>query len=267
MIRRTAKTADKHVLYELSVQEPENDLDLAERVYHKHRGAAPRLLREDFCGTAALSCEWVKRNAAHRAIGVDLDPKVLEWGRRHHLAAIEPSAAERVTLVEANVLDVRVPKADLTLAMNFSYWVFKTRAELRGYLRSAHRALKPDGVLLLDAFGGSDSQVLIAEKTEYTDEGFTYVWDQAVFNPIANDITCYIHFEFPDGTELRRAFAYHWRLWSLREICEALIETGFKTADVYWEGDGANGDGDGIFRKRRCAKNSLGWIAYIAAAK
>lgn len=267
MIQRSARTSDRHVLYELSVQEPEADLDLAERVYRKHRGAAPRLLREDFCGTAVLSCEWAKRSAANYAIGVDLDPGVLEWGKRHHVAALDPSVAERVTLVEANVLDVQRPKADLTLAMNFSYWVFKTRAELLGYLGSASRALKPDGVLVLDAFGGSDAQVVIEEKTERPDDGFTYVWDQAAFDPITNDITCYIHFEFPDGTELRRAFGYHWRLWSLREICEALLDVGFTTADVYWEGDGPGGNGNGIFRRRRRAENTAGWIAYVVAVK
>jgi SAM-dependent methyltransferase len=184
---RSGGTSDRYELYELSVQEPEADLDLAERVYRKHRGRAPRLLREDFCGTAALSCAWVKRNAANRAIGVDLNPGVLEWGRRHHAAALSASAAERVTLVEANVLDVHRPKVDLTLAMNFSYWVFKTRAELLRYFGSAHRALKPEGVLVLDAFGGSDAQALAEEKTEYPDEGFTYVWERAAFNPITND--------------------------------------------------------------------------------
>ena len=264
---RRAKTADKHVLYELSVQEPESDLDFAERIYAKHRGKRPTLLREDFCGTAVLSSEWVKRRVTNRALGVDLDNNVLNWGRRHHVSRLSRDAAARLQLVRADVLQVGTPKADVTLAMNFSYWVFKTRLELLNYFRSAYRALKPDGVFVLDAFGGSDSQVVLEEKTEYEDEGFTYVWDQAAFNPISDEITCHIHFEFPDGSEMRRAFTYHWRLWSLAEVCEALRDAGFKTADVYWEGDGEDGEGDGIFRRRKRAENSEGWIAYIVAAK
>lgn len=266
---RSARAVDKHVLYELSVQEPEGDLDFVERVYRKHRGAAPRLLREDFCGTAALSCEWVRRNGANHAIGVDLDPKVLEWGRRRHVAGLDNSAAARVRLIEANVLDVHEPEVDLTLALNFSYWVFKTRAELLGYFRLAWRSLKPDGVFVLDAFGGSEAQVVLQERKRVRNNGstFTYVWDQADFNPITNDITCHIHFEFPDGTVLGRAFTYDWRLWSLREICEALIETGFQSADVYWEGDDGNGGGNSLFRRRSYAENCKGWIAYIVTVK
>ena len=267
MVRRTARTADRHVLYELSVQEPEADLDFAERFYRKMRGKRPTLLREDFCGTAAISCEWVRRRRSNLALGVDLDPKVLAWGRKHNLAALSESAAERVRLVEADVLDVQRPKADMTLAMNFSYWIFKTRPELLRYLRSAYKALKRDGVMVLDAFGGSDAQVILEEKTKIDGRGFTYVWDQAKFNPINNDLTCYIHFDFPDGTRMRRAFTYHWRLWSLTEVCEALREVGFRTADVYWEGEDEDGEGDSIFRLRKRAENTEGWIAYIVAAK
>ena len=159
------------------------------------------------------------------------------------------------------------PKADVTLAMNFSYWVFKTRAELLAYFRSARRGLKADGVFVLDLFGGTEAQVLIEEKTEYVDEGFTYVWDQDGYNPITNETTCRIHFEFPDGSEMRNAFVYHWRMWTPMEVCEALRESGFAQVDVYWEGDGEDGDGDGIFKKRRRAENCEGWIAYVVAAK
>ena len=266
MRKLTARTADKHVLYERSVQAPDADLDFAERQYRRRRDKPPRLVREDFCGTAAISCEWVGRRRSNLAIGVDLDPDVLAWGRRHNLAPLG-DAAKRVTLVEADVLDVQRPKADLTLATNFSYWVFKTRPELMRYFVSAYRSLRPDGVMVLDAFGGSEARVVLKEKTKVKGRGFTYVWDQAAFNPITNEITCHIHFEFPDGTSLRRAFTYHWRLWSLIEICEALRDAGFRTADVYWEGDDETGGGNGIFRRATRAENTLGWIAYVVAAK
>ena len=266
MAKLTAKNSDKHFLYELSVQEPEADLDFAERLYRKARGKYPSLLREDFCGTAAISCEWVKRRRSNRSLGVDLDAKVLEWGRRHNLAPLGEKA-ERVTLVEGDVLDVLRPKADLTLAMNFSYWIFKTRPELIYYLRAAYKALKPDGMMMLDAFGGSDAQVVLHEKKRVAGHGFTYVWEQAKFNPVNSDITCHIHFEFRDGTVMRRAFTYHWRLWTLVEVCEALRVAGFRTADVYWEGEDADGEGNGIFRRTKRAENAPGWIAYIVAAK
>ena len=34
---------------------------------------AQRVIREDFCGTANTSCEWVRRRSTNRAIGVGLD--------------------------------------------------------------------------------------------------------------------------------------------------------------------------------------------------
>jgi SAM-dependent methyltransferase len=265
--RLTAKTADRHVLYELSVQEPEVDVDFAERVYRALRGKAPRLLREDFCGTAAVSCEWVRRRRGNRALGVDLDASVLEWCRRHHVSRLDADQAARVSLVQADVLDVAAPKADLTLAMNFSYWIFKTRDELLAYFRSARRGLKADGLFVLDAFGGTEAQDVLEDRTGYPGKGFTYVWEQAGFDPITNETTCRIHFEFADGSAMRNAFVYHWRMWSPIEVCEALREAGFRTADVYWEGDGADGKGDDVFRRRRRAENCAGWIAFIVGAK
>ncbi|MFN7589412.1 MAG: hypothetical protein ACK5UQ_13115, partial [Planctomycetota bacterium] len=68
----TARTADRHVLYQLSVQAPETDARFYDRWFRKYAGRPLRLLREDFCGTAVLACHHVKRHPENRAIGVDL---------------------------------------------------------------------------------------------------------------------------------------------------------------------------------------------------
>ena len=83
------------------------------------------------------------------------------------------------------------------------------------------------------------------EKTKY--DGFTYIWEQASYYPITGEMTCYIHFKFPDGSKMKRAFEYTWRLWTLPEIVEMLGETGFKNPTVYWEGTDEDGEGDGVF--------------------
>jgi cyclopropane fatty-acyl-phospholipid synthase-like methyltransferase len=114
---------------------------------------------------------------------------------------------------------------DAVLAMNFSYYLFTTRELLKAYFERARAALKDDGVLFLDAFGGYEAHRELEERTEYDD--FTYVWDQASFDPIHHHMTCLIHFEFPDGSEMKRAFEYYWRLWTLPEIRELLVEAGF----------------------------------------
>ena len=94
---------DRHVLYEAAVQSVEAGLDFMERIYRRQNGKRFKRFREDFCGTAALSCEWVKRRKSHQSWGIDLHAPTLAWGRRHRLAHFGDTA-ERVQLIEGDVL-------------------------------------------------------------------------------------------------------------------------------------------------------------------
>jgi hypothetical protein len=120
------------------VQHAEHDLDALEHIYKLRNRRAPLLLREDFCGTAASACEFVQRGERRRAWGVDLHRATLEWARRHRLPPLG-DAARRVTLICDDVRHVTRPRVDMVLGLNFSYWVFKTRAEVRGYFRAVRR--------------------------------------------------------------------------------------------------------------------------------
>ena len=51
----TAKTADRHELYQLSVQAPETEVEFMTRTFRKLYGRKPLEMREDFCGTALFS--------------------------------------------------------------------------------------------------------------------------------------------------------------------------------------------------------------------
>ncbi len=260
-----ASTADRHALYEHSVQDPESELEFVAGTFRKLRGRPMKSLREDFCGTANTACAWVKSDSKHTAIGVDLDAEVLNWGQTHHVSGLGP-AAQRIRLVQGDVLRVRTDPVDAVLAMNFSYYLFTTRDQLRFYFERARAALVADGVLFLDAFGGYEAHQELEERTEYDD--FTYVWDQAAFNPINQHMSCYIHFEFPDKSQLHRAFEYHWRLWTLPEIRELLLEAGFERATVYWEGtDRKTGEGNGIYAPSERGDADAGWICYLVAEK
>ena len=135
--RTRARLADRYDLYERAVQEPDADIDLIRRVFRRHFGRPPHLLREDFCGTAVFACEWVKRHAENRAWGIDLDPVPLAWGREHHVAKLGPQRAARLKLIEGNVLDVGHERVDVTVAFNFSYFLFRTREALRVYFEKA----------------------------------------------------------------------------------------------------------------------------------
>ena len=68
-----AGQADRHQLYELSVQCSEAEVDFVLDTFKTLRGRPPALVREDFCGTANVCCEWVRRNKKLHAIGIDLD--------------------------------------------------------------------------------------------------------------------------------------------------------------------------------------------------
>jgi SAM-dependent methyltransferase len=248
------------------------DLDFIERVYRSRRGRRFRDFREDFCATAHLAAQWVLRRPGNRAWGVDLDPRPLEWCRRHRLPVLR-DAARRLTLLRRDVRRVRAPKVDVVAALNFSYWVFKRRAELLEYFRAVRRSLRPGGLLVVNAFGGTEAMGELVERRRIAARNavdgspigpFTYLWEHASFNAIDHHIVCHIHFHFPDGTRMRRAFSYDWRLWGLPEITEAMLEAGFGEAQVYVEGwDDKKNVADGTYRLRRRFTNQEGWLAYV----
>jgi cyclopropane fatty-acyl-phospholipid synthase-like methyltransferase len=259
----TARTADRHVLYQLSVQDTETEARFLSRLFKKLRGRPARTLREDFCGTALLCAEWVKRDG-RTAVGIDLDRKVLDWGIEHNLAPIgEPG--NRVRLLEQDVRKPCPGPFDITVALNFSYFVFYTREEMRGYFESVRKSMAKDGLFFLDAYGGYESWQPMEEPRRM--KGFTYVWDQDEIDAINNRVVNHIHFEFKDGTKMKKAFTYEWRLWTLTEITELLHEAGFSRSTVYWEDADEKGEGTNVFRPKKAAKQEAAWIAYIVAER
>jgi len=262
----TAKTADKHLLYQYSVQSPDEDVKFLSRVYKKIRGKTALHFREDFCGTALLCSHWVKRGAEYTAEGFDIDPDPVSWGIEHNFESLG-EAASRATL---HLKDVREPShqgPDVRAAQNFSYFVFKKRAELVEYCRAAYRDLAPDGIFVMDIYGGPESMDEM-EEVRKIEEGFTYVWDQASYWPATGDYRSHIHFRFKDGTEMKRAFSYDWRLWSLMEVKDVLEEVGFARVDTYWEGTDEDGEsGNGVYRKSKRGENCQAWVTYLVGIK
>ncbi|RMH26621.1 MAG: class I SAM-dependent methyltransferase [Planctomycetota bacterium] len=259
-----ADTADRHDLYQRSVQCVEDEVAFIDERFREIRGREARSVREDFCGTAAMACAWAAHAPNATAVGVDIDPEVLAWGRAHNLAALPEDARGRVTLIEGDVLTVQTEPVDAIAAMNFSYWLFMDRPTLLAYFRSLRAALKPDGLLFLDAYGGYEAHQVIEEERDC--EGFTYIWDQADFDPITHRMQCYIHFHFPDKSKMERAFSYVWRLWSLPELKELLLEAGFTEVQFWWEGADEDGDGNGVFERVERGDADAGWICYLIAA-
>lgn len=262
-----AKQADKYDLYQQSVQEPEHEVAFFDRVYRAEFGDKPMVLREDFCGTHAICCQWVKRRPGRRAIGVDLDPEPLKWGVENNQPTLTDEEQSRLTLIEGDVRQAHDEKADIVAAENFSYCIFKTRDALREYFQAAYANLKDRGVFVLDLMGGYET--LEEDHNDYRNIGkFEYVWEQRRFDPITHDITCVIHFNFPDKSAIKNAFRYDWRLWTIPEVREVLTEAGFGATHVYWEGtDSKTGEGNDIYSKRKQAESDPAWVAYIVGVK
>lgn len=260
-----AAKADKHELYLASVQDAEHEVDFFNRAFKREYKRLPALLREDFCGTAAVCYEWVKDHPDREAIGVDLHAPTINWGRKHLTAELSEEDLDRVTFFEDDVLVVQGEKADVLAAQNFSFWIFKTRELVIEYFQAALENLADEGIMVIDMMGGSE--LLVGENTEVSKKegGFKYVWEQVKFDPITHDVLFHIHFKFKDGSKIKKAFTYDWRMWTIPEVNEMLIEAGFSRVDTYWEGSDENGEGNDEWRVRKHGDPDPAWIAYMVA--
>jgi SAM-dependent methyltransferase len=227
----------RHGLYELCVQSTRHLVPFLRAVH----GQDPRVLGEDFAGTAALSHHWVGDVTDGRAVAVDLDAAALGYR----------APDDRVSVHLADVCDVAEP-ADVVFVGNFSIGYRRTRADLVAYLRHVRSRLNPGGVFVCDTYGG-ESAFLIGEV--HRDHWITgenlpealaphhgkrvrYTWEQRDADPATGLVTDICHFRIVDagGTidlELLDAFVYEWRLWSIPELRDALIEAGFDSTEVY----------------------------------
>ncbi len=268
-----ADQADRHALYQKSVQAPEAEVEFFEKTYRAIRNKDPLSLKEDFCGTAYLSAEWCKSAPNRTAIGVDLDKETLDWGQKNNIDVEGEEFASRIELIQDDVRNVTEPQVDIVCAFNFSYCLFEKRDELRHYFEQARKSLKDDGIMVVDLFGGTECYEEIEEESEIEDEPATYIWDQHSFNPIDNHMQCYIHYEFDDGSRLEKAFSYAWRLYGIPEIKEIFEEAGYSKVRVYWErfeesdDDDDELEGTGEYYETTEVENQESWNTYIVAEK
>ena len=266
-----ADRADIFELYEQSVQMPDHEVDFFIQAYSDARQRKPYALGEDFCGTFAVSCQWVKSDKKRTAIGIDACPSALQWGRDHNLSKLDHEQQKRITLKEQDVRKRNTPQVDILAAQNFSFWAFKTRSAVIEYFKAARSNLADDGIMVVDMMGGAECRIEGLTHTQTIREGkdgFKYQWKQVSFNPINSDACFSISFIFPDGSRLKDAFIYHWRLWTIAEVREMLIEAGFSMTHVYWAIDeGVDADRDGGWQRREKAPSDASWTCYVVALK
>ncbi len=243
------ETCLKYTLYENAVQTPEQHCDLFALMYADIVGKHARVLREDFCGTYAISSYWAKRDRKNRALCLDLDPEPLGYGwTRNKSGLLTAEQRSRVCAMQQNVVTTTSPLADLAIACNFSFYIFKKRTLLVDYFKAVRRSVKKGGIFALELSGGPGMIETTKETRTIRPERepgvkalaplprkYKYIWDQKSFNPITRDGLYAIHFKLPNGTKVTDAFVYDWRVWTIPEIRECLEEAGFKKTICYWE--------------------------------
>jgi len=257
-------------LYELCVTEPTRLIRFLDAAH----GMKPRILREDFSGSGALARAWAASSRSRSAIAVDIDPGVL----------VAASARSRVT---PEVADAKRSnsRADIIAATNFPIGYQHSRAALLQYLKNARKTLNPGGILVCDLYGGRDAfspgkiiQMLRApNSTPWTGELVEYTFEQRAADPISGLVLDALHFRVwkksnkskkPDF-ELRDAFVYHWRLWSLPELVDAAKEAGFRMVEVHDRlGDAIDSNGK-LHLRPAGHENPLdeNWVVYVVARR
>ncbi len=271
LFKKKKNKLDKYSLYQQSVQSAEVDAEFLKDTFLSISGRPAELLREDFSGTCLLSLNWVLLDKQHQAECVDNDNEPLEWGWDHNIAKQTKSVRQRIHQFHSDAREPSGKLADIRCAQNFSYWIFKTRTEMLDYFRTALTGLVDDGIFVIDLHGGPDSLIDQEEETVInagSKDEFTYVWDQHNYNPINSHADLSIHFRFPDGSEMRDAFNYSWRVWGLAELRDILYDAGFNDVNCYWEGTSEDGkSGNGIFKKAETGESCPAYIAYLVASQ
>jgi SAM-dependent methyltransferase len=261
---------EKFEMYERAVQTPDVHAEFYDRVYRETRGKKARRLREDFCGSFAVCCEWSKLRPNNEALGLDLDSFVVDYGKRVHFSKLEPEQQRRVRTELQDVLQPPKEKFDLIVAANFSFCIFKERQTMLDYFKACLTSLDEDGVLVLEHAGGPGMIEEDKEKTKFKRDGkkwFTYIWDQQSFDPLTHDAMYAIHFKKADGTYFEDAFVYDWRLWSLPELVDLMKEAGFNDVICYWETRDEDDELTGEYQLSANGSNDEAWVSYLVGKK
>jgi len=234
-------------LYELCVQSPRRVVDFLHAAYGPG-GAGPRSLREDFCGTAAVSRRWIQRAREHAqpatAIAVDLDQATLDAARARagRDAVLDAIDLRRADAIRADDAD----PADVIYVGNFSIGEIHARADLVAYFRRSAARLRAaaagwgGGVLVADTYGSAGAFKLTTLHRTHTGrrgEVVHYTWQHVAADPLTRLVENAIHFRVVEQgettLELPAAFTYRWRLWSITELREAMIEAGFASTEMH----------------------------------
>ncbi len=238
---------DRFDCYELCVQSPRHIVAMLESIH----GNEPLILREDFCGTAAVARRWVVAAPDRQAIAIDLDPHTLDKAREL-LSASGEAHKGQVRFASGDCIGggAQAPHAndaaDVIFVGNFSIGYIEDRATLVRYLAACKARLNlgnggfGGGVFCCDIYGGASAFRLGGIERRHPSRGkeiIRYQWLHECADPrtamVVNSISFRVELDGEIVQELPRAFVYSWRLWSLRELTDAMLEAGFGRVEIY----------------------------------
>jgi len=235
-----AQRADVQVAYASALQpRPEDDVQFYEKAFTAFTGRPPKTLREDFAGTFRVSIGWAQRGPDCEAHAVDFDGPTLTWGVENYLRNEAEDVQKRVHVMQSDVLELPrpgMPLFDVICGNNYSHFTFKTPQLMETYLRQAYSSLASPGILVLDCYGGPEAHGTSVEEIasyEIPISGtetaqFDYIYEQATYDKDTRNQTVKVHFRFEDGSWMKNAFEYDWRVWDVSELttwCVRLFES------------------------------------------
>lgn len=269
-IKTRIKTEDIHSLYLASVQDPVGDIERISKIYQELFSKKALCFREDFSGTFALSCCWVQSDSKRSAIAIDNHAPTLDYGKKNYLPAMNKDEQSRLQVKLSDAI-IKTTPVDVVATFNFSYCLIHERKSLLDYFKKVHSSLNDQGMMIIDLFGGSESETLEIQERDIDNNDqilpFTFEFERKSFNPISRIANYGIHFKYEDGTSIMDAFHYEYRMWSITEIRDLFEEAGFSSSAVYWEDFDEEGLGNGSFYSTEEEENSMNWNSYIVGIK
>ncbi|MDX9910285.1 MAG: hypothetical protein RBS39_00490 [Phycisphaerales bacterium] len=244
---------DRHDLYNACVQSPTQLVPFLRAI----AGEGAHALGEDFCATGEIAKEWVRVVPGGRGVGVDHDAALIERARR--------DAPRNAVFECADVMDAREP-VDLVFVGNFSIGEIHERDALVAYLRHARGRLdaSPAGLFVCDTYGGESAYCIGSVERMHPAPAdrsgnrpgvppagarIRYTWEQREADPLTGRVVNALHFRVEHGRDVLEehtdAFVYHWRLWSVPELRDAMRDAGFVRTAVYAKlADAVDADGN-----------------------
>jgi hypothetical protein len=124
---------------------------------------------------------------------------------------------------------------DIVCALNYCICLLHSASDLSLYLRKVRSGFgSKGGIFVADLLGGSgaEASVNVIRKNQVT--GAEYQWEQVGFDPVTRLVHAYLSLRHRQSRRTaRRAFHYHWRLWTIPEIKALLLSAGFSDVKVW----------------------------------